>query len=135
MDTFNNTTRVVRDDLEKKIKSGSKVSIAAACFSIYAYQALKESLENCDEFRFIFSSPTFIAEKTPKERKEFYIHRLNREKSLYGTEFEVRLRNELKQKAVARECAEWMRKKAHFRTNTTRDGMTKFMVVDNPEDT
>jgi len=135
MDTFNNTTRVVRGDLERKIKNGSKVSIAAACFSIYAYQALKESLESCGEFRFIFSSPTFIAEKTPKERKEFYLHRLNREKSLYGTEFEVRLRNELKQKAVARECVDWMRRKAHFRTNTTREGMTNFMVVDNPEDT
>lgn len=135
METFNNTTRVVKDDLEKKIKSGSKVSIAAACFSIYAYQALKDELEKCDEFRFIFTSPTFVAEKTQKERREFYIPRLNREKSLYGTEFEVRLRNELKQKAVARECAEWMRKKAHFRTNTTREGMNQFLVVDNNEDT
>lgn len=135
METFNNTTRVVKDDLEKKIKSGSKVSIAAACFSIYAYQALKDELEKCDEFRFIFTSPTFVAEKTQKERREFYIPRLNREKSLYGTEFEIRLRNELKQKAVARECAEWMRKKAHFRTNTTREGMNQFLVVDNNEDT
>lgn len=44
-------------------------------------------MESCDEFRFIFTSPTFVAEKTPKERKEFYIPRLKREKSLYGTEF------------------------------------------------
>lgn len=102
METFNNITKVVRDDLEKRIKYGSKVSIAAACFSIYAYQALKNELEKCDEFRFIFISPTFVAEKTQKERREFYIPRLNREKSLYGTEFELRLRNELKQKAVAR---------------------------------
>lgn len=135
METFNNTTRVVKDDLEKKIKSGSKVSIAAACFSIYAYQALKEELEKCDEFRFIFTSPTFVAEKTQKERREFYIPRLNREKSLYGTEFEIRLRNELKQKAVARECAEWMRKKVKFRSNVTHEGMNHFLVVDNPEDT
>lgn len=133
MDTFNNTTKVVKDDLEKKIQSGSKISIAAACFSIYAYQALKEGLENCDEFRFIFTSPTFVAEKTPKERREFYIPRLNREKSLYGTEFEVRLRNELKQKAVAKECAEWMRKKAQFRTNTTQEGMNNFLLVKNPD--
>ena len=134
MDTFNNTTKVVKDDLTKKIQSGSKVSIAAACFSIYAYQALKDELESCDEFRFIFTSPTFVAEKTPKERREFYIPRLNREKSLYGTEFEVRLRNELKQKAVAKECADWMRRKASFRTNTTREGMNNFLVVENPED-
>lgn len=134
METFNNTTKVVKDDLEKKIKSGSKVSIAAACFSIYAYQALKDELKNCDSFRFIFTSPTFIAEKTPKERREFYIPRLNREKSLYGTEFEVRLRNELKQKAVAKECADWMRQKASFRSNTTQAGMNNFLVVENSED-
>lgn len=135
METFNNITKVVRDDLEKRIKYGSKVSIAAACFSIYAYQALKNELEKCDEFRFIFTSPTFVAEKTQKERREFYIPRLNREKSLYGTEFELRLRNELKQKAVARECAEWMRKKAQFRTNTTHEGMNNFLVVDNTKET
>lgn len=134
MDIFNNTTKVVKDDLTKKIKAGSKVAIAAASFSLYAYQALKDELEKCDSFRFIFMSPTFVAEKTPKERKEFYISRLHREKSLYGTEFEVRLRNELKQKAVAKECAQWMQRKAAFRTNVTREGMNNFLVVDNPED-
>ena len=134
MEIFNNTTKVVRDDLEKTIQPGSRVSIAAACFSIYAYQELKEQLESCEEFRFIFTSPTFIAEKTQKERREFYIPRLKREKSLYGTEFEVRLRNELKQKAVAKECAEWMRKKVHFKSNTTRDGMNNFLLVDDREE-
>lgn len=134
MDIFNNTTKVVKDDLEKRITPGSRVSIAAACFSIYAYQELKSQLEACEELRFIFTSPTFVAEKTPKERREFYIPRLKREKSLYGTEFEVRLRNELKQKAVAKECAEWMRKKVQFRSNTTREGMNNFLVVEAPED-
>ena len=135
METFNNRTKVVKDNLVKKIKSGSKVSIAAACFSIYAYQALKDELESCEEFRFIFTSPAFVAEKTQKERREFYIPRLNREKSLYGTELEVRLRNELKQKAVAKECVDWIRQKASFRTNTTREGMNNFLVVENSEDT
>ena len=135
MEIFNNTTKVVRDDLEKNITPGSRISIAAACFSIYAYQELKAQLEACDELRFIFTSPTFVAEKTPKERREFYIPRLKREKSLYGTEFEVRLRNELKQKAVAKECAEWMRKKVRFRSNTTREGMNNFLVVEDAEDT
>ncbi len=135
MDVFNNTTKIVRDDLKKKITPRSSISVAAACFSIYAYQELKEQLEACDDLRFIFTSPTFIAEKTPKERREFYIPRLNREKSLYGTEFEVRLRNELKQKAVAKECAEWMRKKVHFRTNTTRESINNFLVLEAAEDT
>ena len=134
MEVFNNTTKVVKDDLEKIIKPGSRISIAAACFSIYAYQELKDQLEACDELRFIFTSPTFVAEKTSKERREFYISRLKREKSLYGTEFEVRLRNELKQKAVAKECAEWMKKKVRFQSNTTREGMNNFLVVEAPED-
>lgn len=100
---------------------------------MYVYQALKKELESCDELRFIFTSPTFVAEKTPKERREFYIPRLQREKSLYGTEFEVRLRNELKQKAVARECAAWIRKKVRFRSNTTNESMNHFLLVQNPD--
>ena len=129
MEIFNNTTKIVKDDLEKTIQPGSHVSIAAACFSIYAYQELKNQLESIEELRFIFTSPTFIAEKTPKERREFYIPRLKREKSLYGTEFEVRLRNELKQKAIARECVEWMKKKVRFKSNTTHDSMNNFLNV------
>ncbi len=136
MELFNNTTKVVKDDLQKTITPGSRVSIAAACFSLYAYQALKEQLEACTELRFIFTSPAFVAEKTPQERREFYISsRLKREKSLYGTEFEVRLRNELKQKAVAKECAEWMRRKVKFRSNTTQEGMNDFMVVESAGET
>lgn len=134
MEIFNNTTKVLRDDLTKTISSGSSVSIAAACFSIYAYQELKEQLESCEEFRFIFTSPTFVSEKTPKERREFYIPRLRREKSLYGTEFEVRLRNELKQKAVAKECVNWLREKACFKSNTTRESMNNFLMVRNQND-
>ena len=135
MEVFNNTTKVVRDDLAKTIKKGSRVSVAAACFSIYAFQELKKQLESCEELRFIFTSPTFVTEKTAKEKREFYIPRLMREKSLYGTEFEVRLRNELKQKAVAKECAGWIKKKVRFKTNTTREGMNNFLMVDNDDET
>ena len=130
MEIFDNVTRIVRDDLTETIKPHSRVSIAAACFSIYAYQELKKQLSSVDECRFIFTSPTFVAEKTAKEKREFYIPRLNRERSLYGTEFEVKLRNELTQKAIARECAEWIRKKAKFKSNSTQEGMQGFMNVD-----
>ncbi len=62
MKIFDNVTDIVRDDLKQTMKRGSKVSIAAACFSMYAYRELKEQLEQVDEFRFIFTSPTFIKE-------------------------------------------------------------------------
>lgn len=129
MEIFDNITKVLRDDLKEKIRPKSKVSIAAACFSMYAYKELKNQLEKVDEFRFIFTSPTFITEKAEKQKREFYIPRLNRESSLYGTEFEIKLRNEMIQKAVARECAEWIRKKASFKSNVTGEHMGGFMTV------
>lgn len=132
MEIFDNITKVVRDDLKEKIKPRSKVSIAAACFSMYAYKELKSQLEKVDEFRFIFTSPTFIKEKAEKQKREFYIPRLSRENSLYGTEFEIKLRNEMTQKAIAKECADWIRKKATFKSNVTGENMGGFMTVDSP---
>lgn len=134
MKIFNNVTDIVRDDMAENIKKGSKVSIAAACFSMYAYKELKKQLEGVDEFRFIFTSPTFVTEKVNKQKREFYIPRIGREQSLYGTEFEIKLRNEMTQKAIARECAEWIKRKAVFRSNTTGENMPGFMTVDNGEE-
>ena len=112
------------------IRSGSRVSVAAASFSIYAFQELKEQLKDIDELRFIFTSPSFITEKADKQRREFYIPRLNRERDLFGSEFEIKLRNELSLKAVARECAEWIRQKACFKSNRTNENMMGFINVD-----
>lgn len=129
MKILDNITNTVRDDLRVEIKKGSKLSIAAACFSMYAYQELEKQLESVEEFRFIFTSPTFIKEKAKKQKREFYIPRLSRETSLYGTEFEIKLRNEMTQRAIAKECAEWIRRKAKFKSNTTGENMTGFMTV------
>ncbi|KIR03974.1 DEAD/DEAH box helicase-like protein [Lachnospiraceae bacterium TWA4] len=130
---FNNISEIVRDDLIEKISKGSKVSVAAACFSMYAYKELKKQLESVDEFRFIFTSPTFVTEKAAKEKREFYIPRLSRESSLYGTEFEIKLKNEMTQKAVAKECANWIRRKATFKSNITGENMAGFATVENRE--
>ena len=112
------------------LRSGSKVAIAASCFSIYAFQELKEQLSDISELRFIFTSPSFITEKADKQKREFYIPRLNRERDLYGSEFEIKLRNELSLKAVAKECAEWIRKKVCFKSNRTNAGMPSFATID-----
>lgn len=130
---FDNVTEIVRDDMASTISKGSKVSIAAACFSMYAYKELKKQLESVDEFRFIFTSPTFVTEKAEKQQRDFYIPRLNRENSLYGTEFELKLRNEMTQKAIAKECADWIKCKATFKSNTTGENMGGFVTVENKQ--
>ena len=130
MQIIDNIHRVLKEDLEETILSGSKVSIAAMCFSIYAFDELKAQLKDIDELRFIFTSPTFVTEKANKQKREFYIPRLNRERNLYGSEFEVKLRNELSQRAIAKECAEWIKQKACFKSNRTNENMMGFINVD-----
>ncbi len=134
MKFFDNVTNIVRDDMTETITRGSRVSIAAACFSMYAYNELKKQLEGVDELRFIFTSPTFVTEKESKQKREFYIPKHNREQSLYGTEFEIKLRNEMTQKAIAKECADWIRRKATFKSNTTGENMGGFMTVEGQDD-
>ena len=130
MGLIDNITKTLRDDLKVEIKAGSKISMAACCFSIYAFQELKEQLKDIEEFRFLFTSPTFTAEKIDKQRREFYIPRIDRERTLYGSPFEVKLRNQLTQKAIAIECAEWIKQKVRFKSNTTNNTLQSFMNVD-----
>lgn len=134
MQIIDNINKTVKEDLQESIRRESKMSVAAACFSMYAYQELKKQLEQVDEFSFIFTSPTFVKERAEKEKREFYIPRLNRESSLYGTEFEIKLRNEMTQRAIARECADWIRRKATFKSNTTGENMGGFMTVASKEE-
>ena len=130
MEIINNVNKTLRDDIVEQLRKGSRLSIAASCFSIYAFQELKDALKDIKELRFIFTSPTFTTEKTPKQQREFYIPRLNRERTLYGSEFEVKLRNKLTQKAIAKECAEWIREKVCFKSNRTSEQMTGFITLD-----
>lgn len=124
---INNTSERLVDDLKSRLSTQSRISIAAASFSIYAFEAMKAELEKVEEVRFIFTSPTFVADKTKKEKREFYIPKLNRERNLYGTEFEIKLRNQLSQKAIAKECAAWIRKKVKFKSNSSQEGMGGFL--------
>ena len=137
MEIIDNINRLLGDDLKMVLTPGSKLKVAASCFSIYAYEALKSELEKIDSLQFIFTSPTFVpgeaTDKVKKERREFHIPKLERERSLYGTEFEIRLKNELTQRAIAKECAEWMRRRATFRSNRGRAPMQQFACVTSPE--
>ena len=82
-----------------------------------------------EDLQFIFTSPTFVAEKTEKSKREFFIPRMTREQNLYGTEFEVRLRNELTQRTIAKECAAWIKQKATFKSNTPSKATPAIAVV------
>ena len=130
---LDNINRLLGDDLKETIRPGSRLRIAASYFSIYAYEALKKELSGVDSLQFIFTAPTFVpnevTDRLKKERREFYIPKSQRESGLYGTEFEIQLRNKLTQRAVARECAQWIRQKAKFRSNKTKAPMQPFVHV------
>ena len=93
MKLIDNVNTRLGDDLKESIKKGSKLSIAASSFSIYAFEALKKELEGIDDLRFIFSSPTFIEENFKKHSRLFYIPHIYKESELCGGEFELRLMN------------------------------------------
>ena len=133
MQIIDNINQLFGDDLKNTITPESKLKIAASTFSIYVYEALKEELEKIDSIEFVFTSPTFtpdeVTDKVKKERREFLIPKLERERSLYGGEFEIQLKNKLTQRAIARECADWMRRKASFRSNSSKSPMQQFACV------
>ncbi len=137
MKIIDNISSLLGDDLKDSIVPGTKLKIAASCFSIYAYEALKSELSKVDSLEFIFTAPTFVpnqvTDKLRKERREFFIPKSSRENSLYGSEFEIQLRNKLTQRAIARECVNWIKKKASFRSNTSKAPMQQFMTVENTE--
>ncbi|MFZ4084368.1 MAG: helicase-related protein [Vampirovibrionia bacterium] len=129
---IDNINNLLGDDLKEGLSIDSKLKIAASTFSIYAYESLKKELEKIDSLEFIFTQPTFLKDQhtdnLKKEKREFYIPRLNREKSLYGSEFEIQLKNKMTQKAIAKECARWIRQKTQFYSNVSKAPMQSFVL-------
>lgn len=117
MKLIDNINNRLIDDLKDSIKKKSKLSIAASSFSIYAFEALRKELQGLDELRFIFTSPTFLQENLKKEVPKFFIPHLFKEADLCGGEFELRLRNQLTQRAIAQECSKWVKEKVIFKSN------------------
>ncbi len=133
MELIDNISQLLGDDLRKTLTARAKFKIAASCFSIYAFEALKAELERVESLEFIFTKPTFVpgeaTDPVRKERREFHIPKTERERSFYGTEFEIQLKNKLTQRAIAKECADWMRRKARFRSNRGKAPMQQFACV------
>ncbi len=133
MKILDNINNLWGNDLKETLKPGAKLKIAASCFSIYAFEALKKELEKIDSLEFIFTAPTFVpnevTDKVSKERREFHIPKQQRERNLYGSEFEIQLKNKLTQRAIAKECAGWIRRKACFRSNSIKAPMQQFACL------
>ena len=138
MKILDNINTLWGDDLKETLKPGAKLKIAASCFSIYAFEALKDELEQIESLEFIFTSPAFVmnnvADKSPKERREFFIPKLERERNLYGSDFEIQLKNKLTQRAIAKECAQWIKRKAKYRSNITKAPMQQFSCLENNDE-
>ena len=105
----NHTRGSVGNFLKSKIGEGSSLSIVSAYFTIHAFQALKESLTEIKELRFLFGEPRFIknVDSEKADKKAFKI-----EGETEGLKFE----DQLKQNWVAKECAAWIREKVKIQS-------------------
>lgn len=138
MEIIDNVNHLLGDNIKLSIKKGAKLKIAASCFSIYAFEALKKELQKIDSLEFIFTAPTFVPDeamdKIKKEKRKFFIPSVEREREFYGSDFEIQLRNKLTQRAIAKECAEWIKTKAKFRSNSGKALMQQFACIESKSD-
>jgi len=129
---FNNKTEKAGDELKKDLRTGSRVNVVAAIFSIYGYESLKKELNSVEELRFIFTDPTFVeTDKKNREQKLFEVHSNNRKRSISGSEFEINLKNQLKGRVIAKECRQWIEDKVTIKTNTSSRYIQPQLIVDN----
>lgn len=133
MELLDNVNRLLGDDLRQSMQPNSRVAIAASCFSIYAFEALMKEFQQVESLQFIFTTPTFVpnevTDKAQRQPREFHLQGASHERGFFGTEFEIRLRNKLTQRAIAKECADWIRRKVQFRSNRTGAPMQQFACV------
>ncbi|WP_303971915.1 helicase-related protein [Streptococcus merionis] len=132
---IDNRNRLLGDELRQHLQEGSHVKMAAATFSMFAYQQLKDELEQIDELKFIFTSPTFTNNEVKKELREYIIPQKTRETSLFGRTYELKLLNELTQKTLAKECADWVRRKVQFKSISVNEEIDSGLRIDNASGT
>jgi SNF2 family DNA or RNA helicase len=126
----NKQSGLVGDVLKDCITKGSKLSIAAAHLTLYAFVELKKELLLLDEFRFIFTEPAFIeGENILKEQIE------KNEAFLYGVEEERKYKIELNQAYIAKQFAEWLKRKAQIKSVTSQRIQGGFYHVKNKDGT
>ncbi|WP_241739022.1 DEAD/DEAH box helicase family protein [Anoxybacillus flavithermus] len=106
---------LVGDVLKKHMQKGSKLSVAAAHFTLYAFVELKKEFSQIEELRFIFTEPAFVRGDHLANEKI-----AKNETLLYGVEEEQKYKAELNQAYIAKEFAKWLKQKAKIKSVTTR---------------
>ncbi len=133
MKNINNIDILLKDELIEKINKDTVVSVVANNFSIFAYKPLKKVLNNCQEFRFIFTNACFKDEKKNKKQKIFSIKNTNIEADLCGSEFELNLNNHLNQSSIARDCVKFIKSKCKFKLDTSIKQQNGFILLDDKD--
>lgn len=132
MKVLDNRLNMVGDELKEYIAKGSKISIIASYFSIYAFKELKDELSKIDELRFIFTEPLFLLEEYKLNNTTYSLQGIEGEKLLSGNKYEVKLRNQLTQSSIAKECAEWIKNKVKFKSTKVLGAVgSKFIHISN----
>jgi len=98
----------VGEFLQTIVVSDSKLSIVSAYFTIHAYHALRKELHSIHSLRFLFGEPAFI--------KALDINTPFRSYSIVDDALAIPAEDVLKQKNIARDCAEWIREKVDVRS-------------------
>jgi len=133
MDLIDNVNRRLGDDLTSELRSERRLQIAASRFSIFAFDALRQALERCDGLDFLFTLPSFLpGTATDAATPEVRRYHLKPPLASLTVAYEIHLRNRLSQKAVARDCAVWLRENARMRSNATSTPMQQFGLVADP---
>ena len=127
---LDNKFTFVYQELIENIRKGSKLSVISALFSMYAYDKLKKDLNKIDSLRFIYTKPSFLKDNT-KESRQYYIDN----NSIFGNDYEIKLKNELTQGSISKECSEWIREKVEIKSfKTPNEAQPRMICVDNNDD-
>ncbi len=128
--TLDNKENFVYTELENAIKKGSKLSIMSGYFSMYAYFNLRKTFNKIDNLRFIYAKPTFLKTHN-KEAREYYIDN----NSIFGNDYEIKLKNEMTQGSVSKECSKWIKDCVEIKSfKNHNEAPLRFICVDNGDD-
>ena len=93
--------------LQESLRTGSKLSVVSAYFTIYAFAALEKELVGLEGTRFLFGEPAFISTLDPQR---------DATPGFLVNGDELALAERLRQSRAARACAEWIERSVDVRS-------------------